>query len=69
MALLFHRRKSIDCRGTGAISRQQAYAAINAAARAVGIKEAIGTHTLHKTSKNQQKLMDKIPVFVSGNRS
>lgn len=46
---LFPSRKSTGCRGTGAISRQQAYAAINAAARAVGIKAAIGTHTLRKT--------------------
>lgn len=46
---LFPSRKSSGSKGTGAISRQQAYAAINSAARAVGIKEAIGTHTLRKT--------------------
>ena len=46
---LFPSRKITGCRGTGAISRQQAYTAINAAARAVGIKVAIGTHTLRKT--------------------
>jgi integrase len=49
MGPLFPSRKCTGCRGTGAISRQQAYAAINAAARAVGIKVAIGTHTLRKT--------------------
>lgn len=47
--VLFPSRKSQGSRGTGAISRQQAYEAINAAARHVGIKEAIGTHTLRKT--------------------
>ncbi|MDD3654917.1 MAG: site-specific integrase [Desulfotomaculaceae bacterium] len=33
----------------GALTRQQAYNIINAAARAVGIREKIGTHTLRKT--------------------
>ncbi|MBP2643955.1 MAG: xerC 5 [Firmicutes bacterium] len=35
--------------GEGPISRVQAYRIINAAARAVGIKDKIGTHTLRKT--------------------
>lgn len=34
---------------TGRISRQQAYDILTEAARAVGIKDAIGTHTLRKT--------------------
>jgi site-specific recombinase XerD len=46
---LFPSRKTDGCRGTGAISRQQAYKTLHEAARAVGIKEAIGTHTLRKT--------------------
>jgi len=46
---LFPSRKSSGSNGTGAISRQQAYITINAAARAVGITAAIGTHTLRKT--------------------
>lgn len=33
----------------GAISRIQAYRILNAAARAVGLKDKIGTHTLRKT--------------------
>ena len=36
-------------KGTAAISRVQAYLIINEAAKAVGIKDAIGTHTLRKT--------------------
>ena len=36
-------------KGYSAISRVQAYLIINEAARAVGIKEAVGTHTLRKT--------------------
>lgn len=36
-------------KGNGAITRQQAYEIINSAARAVGIRGAIGTHTLRKT--------------------
>ena len=36
-------------KGGGPISRQQAYRIINAAARSVGIKDKIGTHTLRKT--------------------
>ena len=32
-----------------AIQRDQAYKIINAAAREIGIKETIGTHTLRKT--------------------
>lgn len=47
--VLFPSRKAKGSKGTGAISRQQAYDSINAAARAVGIKEAVGTHTLRKT--------------------
>ncbi len=46
---LFPSRKTVGCRGTGAISRQQAYKAIHEAARAIGIDAAIGTHTLRKT--------------------
>ncbi|MFB5662502.1 tyrosine-type recombinase/integrase [Alteribacillus sp. HJP-4] len=41
---LFRSRK-----GKEALKRQQAYRIINEAARAVGIKERIGTHTLRKT--------------------
>lgn len=47
--VLFPSRKRSGSKSTGAISRQQAYDIINGAARAVGIKEAIGTHTLRKT--------------------
>lgn len=47
--VLFPSRKRAGSKDTGAISRQQAYEAINSAARAVGIKDAIGTHTLRKT--------------------
>lgn len=36
-------------KGKGHLSRQQAYNILNEAARDVGIKEAIGTHTLRKT--------------------
>lgn len=36
-------------KGKGAISRVQAYRILNEAARAIGIKEQIGTHTLRKT--------------------
>lgn len=46
---LFPSRKLDGCRGSGAISRQQAYQILHEAARAVGIKGAIGTHTLRKT--------------------
>lgn len=46
---LFPSRKTVGCRGTGAISRQQAYKALREAARAIGIDAAIGTHTLRKT--------------------
>ena len=46
---LFPSRKKAGSQGSGAISRQQAYAIINGAARAVGIKSPIGTHTLRKT--------------------
>jgi len=46
---LFPSRKSAGSKSSGSISRQQAYEIINAAARAVGISEAIGTHTLRKT--------------------
>lgn len=42
--VLFPSRK-----GQGALTRQQAYNILNDAARAVGIQEAIGTHTLRKT--------------------
>lgn len=41
---LFRSRK-----GKESLKRQQAYRIINEAARAVGIKERIGTHTLRKT--------------------
>jgi integrase len=47
--VLFPSRKKSGSKETGAISRQQAYDSINSAARAVGIKDAIGTHTLRKT--------------------
>ena len=43
-AVLFPSRK-----GGGALTRQQAYNILNDAARAIGIKEQIGTHTLRKT--------------------
>lgn len=43
---LFLSRKS---KGRGHLQRAQAYKIINDAARAIGIKEAIGTHTLRKT--------------------
>jgi integrase len=53
---LFPSRKALGAKGkdgnsTGHISRQQAYDILNNAAKskAVGIKEAIGTHTLRKT--------------------
>ncbi len=36
-------------KGGGAITRQQAYRILNDAAKAVGIKDRIGTHTLRKT--------------------
>jgi integrase len=39
----------ISRKGKSALQRQQAYKLINAAARSVGIKEKIGTHTLRKT--------------------
>lgn len=48
-SVLFPSRKSAGSKNTGALSRQQAYEIINGAARAVGITEAIGTHTLRKT--------------------
>jgi integrase len=44
---LFLSRKSKG--GTGHLQRAQAYKIINDAAQAVGITEAIGTHTLRKT--------------------
>ncbi|WP_110952978.1 site-specific integrase [Anaerosinus massiliensis] len=47
--VLFSSRKSSGSKGTGAISRQQAYDIISSAAKEVGIKDAIGTHTLRKT--------------------
>jgi len=46
---LFPSRKAAGSKATGSISRQQAYDIINTAARKVGIKDAIGTHTLRKT--------------------
>ena len=46
---LFKSRKKTGSNGTGAISRQQAYDILHTAARAVGIKSQIGTHTLRKT--------------------
>jgi site-specific recombinase XerD len=36
-------------KGEGAITRQQAYRILNEAAKAVGIKESIATHSLRKT--------------------
>lgn len=39
----------VSRKGQGAISRVQAYRILNEAARAIGIKEQIGTHTLRKT--------------------
>lgn len=47
--ILFPSRKKSGTKGTGAISRQQAYDIISNAAKEVGIKESIGTHTLRKT--------------------
>ena len=47
--VLFPSRKASGSKATGAISRQQAYTSINEAARAVGIRDAVGTHTLRKT--------------------
>lgn len=47
--VLFPSRKTNGSKGSGAISRQQAYAAINGAARKVGITDRVGTHTLRKT--------------------
>lgn len=47
--VLFPSRKNSGSKGTGAISRQQAYDIISNAAKEVGIKDAIGTHTLRKT--------------------
>ncbi|MEW9502419.1 tyrosine-type recombinase/integrase [Jeotgalibacillus marinus] len=38
-----------DCIRKESLKRQQAYRVINEAARAVGIKERIGTHTLRRT--------------------
>lgn len=46
---LFPSRKTDGCQGSGSISRQQAYQILHEAARTVGIKVAIGTHTLRKT--------------------
>ena len=40
---------SLSRKGGQALKRQQAYKIINDAAKAVGIKEKIGTHTLRKT--------------------
>lgn len=45
---LFPSRKRTGKNG-GALTRQQAYNIINGAAKAVGIQEQIGTHTLRKT--------------------
>ena len=42
--VLFPSRK-----GRGTLTRQQAYNILNDAARAVGIQDSIGTHTLRKT--------------------
>lgn len=36
-------------KGSGPITRQQAYRVLNDAARAIGIKDKIGTHSLRKT--------------------
>lgn len=44
---LFLSRKSTN--GLASLQRWQAYTVINAAARAIGIKDKIGTHTLRKT--------------------
>lgn len=38
-----------SCKGSGPITRQQAYHSLNKAAQLVGVKERIGTHTLRKT--------------------
>ena len=46
---LFPSRKRAGSRETGSISRQQAYESISAAARAAGIEDAVGTHTMRKT--------------------
>ena len=46
---LFPSRKVSGSRGTGSISRQQAYQIINDAAQAVGVTVRVGTHTLRKT--------------------
>ena len=46
---LFPSRNKAGSKDTGSISRQQAYEIINAAARHVGIDDAIGTHTMRKT--------------------
>lgn len=47
--VLFPSRKAAGSKTSGAISRQQAYDILNAAAKEVGITDAIGTHTLRKT--------------------
>ncbi|CUH97401.1 hypothetical protein P22_3530 [Propionispora sp. 2/2-37] len=52
--ILFASRKGKGSKGTGAISRQQAYDILNKAAREVGVINkkndiSIGTHTLRKT--------------------
>ncbi|KPV44017.1 site-specific integrase [Alicyclobacillus ferrooxydans] len=68
---LFKSRK-----GNGAITRQQAWRALNAAARYAGIMERIGTHTLRKTFGYQayksgvditriQKLLNHSTPFVT----
>ncbi|WP_018704813.1 site-specific integrase [Anaeromusa acidaminophila] len=46
---LFYSRKKDSQGNHKPISRQQAYDILTEAARAVGIKDAIGTHTLRKT--------------------
>ena len=46
---LFPSRKVSGSRGTGSISRQQAYQIINDAAQSVGVTVRVGTHTLRKT--------------------
>lgn len=46
---LFYSRKKDKAGNYKPISRQQAYEILTEAARAVGIKDAIGTHTLRKT--------------------
>ncbi|MGE4282355.1 MAG: site-specific integrase [Clostridia bacterium] len=48
-APLFPSRKEGGSKGSGSISREQAYRILNNAARLVGIKDNIGTHTLRKT--------------------